>query len=132
MNSHTKNINRDEGISIIRGIGILLMVLGHSHFSKFGNAWVNMFHMPIFFFFSGYCFKEKYIGQFFTFLKKRIKGIYWPSLKWGLLLLALHNVFFNLNLYSDATSYLYTGHDFFTKACYIIATMTQYEDLLGG
>ena len=126
------NSNRDDSISIAKGIGIILMVLGHTHFSKYGNAWVSMVHMPLFFFFSGYCFKEKYIGHFLTFLRKRIKGLYRPGLKWGLLFLALHNLFFDLNLYTSATSSLYTSRVFFMKACYIITTMTHYEELLGG
>lgn len=126
------NETRNNSISIAKGIGIILMVLGHTHFSKFGNTWVNMVHMPLFFFFSGYCFKEKYLDQFFTFLKKRIKGLYWPAVKWGLVFLALHNVFFHLNLYSESTSYLYSGKDFFTRTCYIIVTMRYFEELLGG
>ena len=124
--------NRNNSISIAKGIGIILMVLGHTHFSKYGNAWVNMVHMPLFFFFSGYCFKEKYLDDFITFLRKRIKGLYWPAIKWGLVFLALHNVFFHLNFYSESTSYLYSGRDFFTRACYIVVTMTHFEELLAG
>ena len=90
------------------------MVLGHAHFSRYGNAWVNMVHMPLFFFFSGYCFKEKYLEHFFTFLRKRIKGLYWPAVKWGLLFLVLHNVFFHLYLLPEKTSYIYSGRDLFT------------------
>ena len=132
MNVVNADVQRNDNISIAKGIGIIMMVLGHTHFSRYGNAWVSMVHMPLFFFFSGYCFKEKYIGHFLTFVQRRIKGIYWPSLKWGLLFLALHNIFFHLNLYADNTSYLYTGHDFLKKAFFIATTMTQYEELLGG
>lgn len=126
------NENRNNSISIAKGIGIILMVLGHTHFSKYGNAWVSMVHMPLFFFFSGYCFKEKYIGDFYTFFLKRVKGLYLPAVKWGLLFLVLHNVFFHLNLYDESTSYIYSGKVFITKACYIVATMTHFEQLLGG
>ncbi len=124
--------SRNNSISIAKGIGIILMVLGHTHFSKYGNAWVSMVHMPLFFFFSGYCFKEKYLDDFITFLRKRIKGLYWPAIKWGLVFLALHNVFFHLNLYSENTSFYYSCRDFFTRACYIVVTMTHFEELLGG
>ena len=126
------NESRNNNISIAKGIGIILMVLGHAHFSRYGNGWVSMVHMPLFFFFSGYCFKEKYLEHFFTFLRKRIKGLYWPAVKWGLLFLVLHNVFFHLYLLPEKTSYIYSGRDLFTRACYIIVTMTQFEQLLGG
>lgn len=126
------NETRNNSISIAKGIGIILMVLGHTHFSKYGNAWVSMVHMPLFFFFSGYCFKEKYLDYFFSFLKKRIKGLYWPAVKWGLVFLTLHNVFFHFFLYSENTSYLYSYNDFFKRACLIIVTINHFEELLGG
>lgn len=125
------NETRNNSISIAKGIGIILMVLGHTHFSKYGNAWVSMVHMPLFFFFSGYCFKEKYLDHFFTFLKKRIKGLYWPAIKWGLVFLILHNVFFQLSFYSE-NSHLYSYNVIFRKALFIILTMTQFDELLGG
>ena len=124
--------SRNNSISIAKAIGIILMVLGHTHFSKYGNAWVSMVHMPLFFFLSGYCFKEKYIGHFFTFLQKRIKSLYWPAIKWGLVFLALHNVFFHLNLYNASTSSLYSIRVFLTKAFYIVFTINNFEELLGG
>ena len=127
----TANETRNNSISIAKGIGIILMVLGHTHFSKYGNAWVNMVHMPLFFFFSGYCFKEKYLDHFFTFLKKRIKGLYWPAIKWGLVFLVLHNIFFQLSFYSE-NSHLYSYNVIFRKALFIILTMTQFDELLGG
>ena len=61
-----------------------------------------------------------------------MKGLYWPAIKWGLLFLVLHNVFFRLYLYTENTSYIYSCRALFTKACYIIVTMTHFEQLLGG
>lgn len=83
------------------------------------------------FFFSGYCFKEKYLEHFFLFLKKRIKGLYWPAVKWGLVFLVLHNVFYHFYFYSG-NSYLYSYDVILRKASFIILTMTQFDELLGG
>ena len=52
---------RNNNIDIIKGIAIILMVYGHT----FGVArdFIYLFHMPVFIFVSGYCFKEKHLGQ---------------------------------------------------------------------
>lgn len=129
---------RDDSISIAKGIAIMLMVLAHTYFSQYGNQWINMFHMPLFFFFAGYCFKEKYIVQPKVFITKRFVGLYKPFVKWSLIFLLLHNVFFHLNLYNSKygfrgiASNLYTCNDFVVHAFHIITRMTDNEQLLGG
>ena len=84
---------RNNSISIAKAIAIMLMVLAHTYFSDYGNRIVNMFHMPLFFFFSGYCMKNKYLNEPFDFIRKRIKGIYKPYVKWSIIFLLLHNIF---------------------------------------
>jgi len=129
---------RDNSISIAKAIGIMLMVLAHSRFSVYGNYWINMFHMPLFFFFAGYCFKEKYLSEFKTFALNRIRGIYKPYVKWGLIFLLLHNVFFSLLIYNDKYGYqgginhAYTSTDFYHHALLIVTAMRGHDGLLGG
>lgn len=129
---------RNDSISIAKGIGIILMVLAHTRFSLYGINFINMFHMPLFFFFSGYCFKSKYLVDFNSFAIKRIKGVYWPYVKWGLLFLLLHNSFFYLNIINDEfgfrenVSYLYNYKDYFIHAFNIIFKLNDCEELLGG
>lgn len=84
---------KDNSVSIAKGIAIILMVLAHTRFSEYGNYWINMFHMPLFFFFAGYCFKDKYLEIPSDFVIKRFKGLYKPFVKWGLIFLVLHNLF---------------------------------------
>ena len=38
---------RNESVSIAKGIAILLMVLAHSGFYRYGCLWINIFHMPL-------------------------------------------------------------------------------------
>lgn len=129
---------RDEAVSIAKAIGIMLMVLAHTWFSQVANHWINMFHMPLFFILSGYCFKEKYLTDVIGYVKKRIQGIYIPFLKWSLLLLLLHNFLFHFNIINDSfgwrgtVSSLYSLHDFCIRGYRIAVSMTDYECLLGG
>ena len=70
---------RIEYIDIARGIGILLVVMGHNDFavvSPFLYKLIYSFHMPLFFFLSGY-FLNTSIG-FWEFFKKRFNGIMKP------------------------------------------------------
>lgn len=129
---------RDKSISMTKGVAILLMVLVHARFSHYGDTYINMFHMPLFFFMSGYCFKDSYLDDFRGYLWKRVKGAYWPFVKWGLFFLLLHNVFYSLNIYNDEfgfrgrVSHLYSTEDFIEHAKYIVLSMSGSEQLLGG
>jgi fucose 4-O-acetylase-like acetyltransferase len=72
---------RIEYIDIARGIGILLVVLGHNDFgyiSPFGYKVIYSFHMPLFFFLSGYFLKTSI--PFFDFFKKRFNSLLKPYL----------------------------------------------------
>jgi len=51
--------NRDSTIDIAKGICIFLMVLGHTYFYSWFNDRVYLFHMPFFFFVSGFFFSSK-------------------------------------------------------------------------
>lgn len=72
---------RIEYIDIARGIGILLVVLGHNDFalvSPFAYQVIYSFHMPLFFFLSGY-FINPSIGSW-EFIKKRFNSLLKPYL----------------------------------------------------
>lgn len=129
---------RDNSISIAKAIAIMLMVLAHTQFSDYGNKVINMFHMPLFFFFSGYCMKEKYLNAAVEFIKKRISGLYKPFVKWSVIFLIVHNLFYWLNIYNDEygfrghVSHLYTWQEFGCRFIRIITSMSYEEQLLGG
>jgi fucose 4-O-acetylase-like acetyltransferase len=72
---------RIEYIDIARGIGILLVVLGHNDFgyiSRFVYKVIYSFHMPLFFFLSGYFLNAAI--PFFDYLKKRFHSLLKPYL----------------------------------------------------
>lgn len=70
---------RVEYIDIAKGIGILLVALAHadvSLFSPYLHQLIYAFHMPLFFFLSGYFFNPNV--PFWTLLKKRFNSILKP------------------------------------------------------
>lgn len=126
-------------ITYLKAFAILLMVFGHVWCPlPCFNQFIYMFHMPLFFFVSGYCFKRKSLEEPGTYLLKKVKGIYWPYVKWSLVFLLLHNVFFHLNLYSSEygwngnVSHLYDWHEYLNNALLVVFTMRGHEQLLGG
>lgn len=129
---------RDNSVSIAKGISIALVVMAHSICIDFIVRCIGIYVLSLFFFMSGYCFKDKYLDDALAFIKKRFTGIYWPYLKWSLLFLLLHNVFYHLHIYSDEygyegkTSVLYTSSDFVRKAIAIATKMQGHEQLLGA
>ena len=72
---------RIEYLDIARGIGILLVVLGHNDFealSVFVHQVIYSFHIPLFFFLSGYFINISI--PFFDFFKKRFNSLLKPFL----------------------------------------------------
>ncbi|HEY9528673.1 MAG TPA: acyltransferase family protein, partial [Anaerolineales bacterium] len=72
---------RIEYLDIAKGIGILLVVLGHNDFeviSLFVQRLIYSFHMPLFFFLSGYFLNTAV--PFFDFVKKRFNTLLKPFL----------------------------------------------------
>ena len=129
---------RDNSVSIAKGITIALVVMVHFVCIDFIIRCILIFVLTLFFFMSGYCFKDKYLDDALAFIKKRFTGIYWPYLKWSLLFLLMHNVFYHLNIYSDEygyggkTSILYTTADFVKRAISVTTQMQGHEQLLGA
>ncbi len=114
-------------LSIIKGICITLMVIGHTGCPEYLGNVIYSFHMPCFFVVSGYLFKEKYILDKMNFLKRRIKGLYWEFIKWSLFFLLFHNAFYLIHFYNTT----YSGNDYVNQI-FKILTMTGTEQLLGG
>lgn len=68
-------------VDIAKGIGIILVVMGHNDFaliSPFAHKLIYSFHMPMFFFMSGMFFKPDV--PFFSFLRNRFNRVLKPFL----------------------------------------------------
>ena len=71
-------------LDVLKGIGIILVVLGHVSSNQIIYQWVYSFHMPIFFFAAGWLYKKKTILED---LKHRFDTIVIPYLAFGFLVL---------------------------------------------
>lgn len=85
--AESKAGNRIEYIDIFRSFGIILMIMGHVGFTSYFDHFIHAFHMPMFFFVSGFFFKSKSKEELSVvdFLKKKIKTLLIPYLSFGIL-----------------------------------------------
>ena len=65
-------------VNILKAIAILLVVSGHLEFSLFGMFTPYSFQLALFFFISGYLFKEKYLDDILNFIQRRVKSLLVP------------------------------------------------------
>lgn len=119
--------NRDISLDIAKAICIILMVVGHSGCPTYLHDFVYMFHMPCFFFVSGWLLNDKYIADLKTGLLQKAKGSYYPFVKWTLIFLLFHNVFALMHIYENSYSW-----QTFMERIVRAFTMTGSESLLGG
>lgn len=118
---------RDRTLDIAKGICIILMVVGHSGCPAYVYDFVYMFHMPCFFFISGWLLRDGYLDDLRRGLRQKARGSYLPFVKWTLLFLFLHNAFTYLHVYAT----YYTPAELAWRALQTF-TLTGCEALLGG
>lgn len=81
---------RIEYIDIAKGIGMILVVIGHCINDKtFPGTWIYSFHMPLFFVLSGLCFSDKKYPTFLPFLWKKVRTLLLPCFYFSLLITIL-------------------------------------------
>lgn len=79
---------REYWIDVCKGMGIILVLLAHA-IKKECILWIaiNQFHMPLFFVISGYLYTGR--DKIFTFVYKKLKGLYIPYLISSLIMYAI-------------------------------------------
>ncbi len=92
---------RLSNIDVFKAIGLLLVIIGHIGIGgDVGTIFRASFQMPMFFFISGYLFKEAYNA--FDFLKRKAKSLLNPYIIYGIINLifcAIVLPHFNLSKY---------------------------------
>lgn len=126
-------------ISIAKGIAIILMVAGHAEGPELLTNFIYTFHMPLFFIAAGYFFIRRYLTDPWTFIAKRIKGLYFPFLRWSLFFLLLHNVWFHFGILNEQFGNWTGGvtHPYTLKsACHriflMVTGMAGYDEFMAG
>ena len=132
-------VTRDTTISIAKGIAIILMVVAHAEAPGWLCKFIFEFHMPLFFITAGYFFSLKYLQDEATFVKKRIKGLYWPFVKWALFFLILHNTMFRIGILNEVYGneqggvlHPWTWHQMQQNIWNIFTAMGGYDAFLCG
>ena len=78
------NKKRIDWVDMAKGYGIILVIIGHLYIPHVSSL-IYTFHMPLFFFLSGYVFKGT--DDFKSFLAKKIRGIIVPYFGFGTIVL---------------------------------------------
>lgn len=104
----TLNSSRSNYWDIVKGLGIIAIVLGHSCY--FIIAFVYLFHLAIFFFVSGYMYNEKKYGDTpFSYFGVRLAGT-WPRyVFYSAIFVLTHNFFVKHGLYAGQELYNHTN-----------------------
>ena len=55
----SKQSRRLSWVDVLKGIGIILVVVGHVYLNRTVRDWLYSFHMPLFFLAAGWVYKEK-------------------------------------------------------------------------
>lgn len=89
---------RDAFIDILKGIGIVSIVIGHSSWllpkTQFPiGPFVYTYHIMLFFFVAGMCFKYKIDVTPFQLIGKRLEKLVPLYIKYSVLFIILHNLF---------------------------------------
>lgn len=123
---------RNLQMDILRGIGIILIVLGHSGFPN--THFLYLFHLAIFFIVSGYFFKEDYVKDkecLKHFILNKIKRLYVPFVIGNIICVLLNNFFIDMNLYSDITHTYYTIKEMLINVLKVIL-FRGHTEMLGA
>jgi len=123
-------MRRDNTFDIARGIAIILMCIGHTNCPDKLCEFIYMFHMAFFFMASGWFFNEKCLGDFRTYVWKKIRGLWFPFVAWGVVFVLLHNWFLHVGLIISANTE-YTVKDMLWRAGTTIPRFIPTEEMMG-
>lgn len=89
MQDITTKADFSNKVTLLKALAIMLVVSGHLEFSLLGIFTPYSFQLALFFFISGYLFKEKYLNEVPTFINKRIKSLLVPYFLYNIFYLAI-------------------------------------------
>ena len=121
------NSKRNEEIDIIKAIGIICVVAGHS--SAPMPKIIFLFHVAIFFIASGFFYKESYSETFKdvkNFIIKKIKSLWIPYFICNSCFVLLNNIFIKLNIYTNNAEILSYGFGEYTS----VSKYFSFSDML--
>lgn len=100
-------VERNITIDCMKGILIILVVLGHTY-NSLTNNFIYLFHVGLFFVLSGYCFSQKYtdsLSSLWELFKKRIKSLWIPYVVYNFIFLLLQNIWLKVGFLTSDEAY---------------------------
>lgn len=94
---------RDQRYDIVKGMAIVLMVVGHAGFGKYIGNFIYLFHMSVFFICAGllYHTQKESFDDVLKFIWKKARRLWWPFVLWGGIGILTWNMCFSIYIYSD-------------------------------
>lgn len=124
MNGNSFNIQ----FSCIKGLAITGVLAGHLGFPLL-EMFVNYWHLPVFYFVSGYFFKRKHVENWQGFVKTRVLRLMVPFFAFSIVAILLHNILLNAGLIEGAIYDIGTlGKQFFR----LLSTFSTSEQMIGA
>ena len=130
---------RNHTITLLKAFAIILVVMAHAGSPVYLSRFSYMIGVSLFFMASGYFFNEKYLNDEGTFVKRRLKGLYVPFLKWSIILLVLHNLWFYTGILNETcgnatggVTHPLNAHQWMQSLWSIVTNMSGYDAFLGG
>lgn len=121
-------MNYNRKVSYIKGLGIILIVLGHC--CGFIQPYLNMFHVAIFFFVIGYTYNyEKYAVNYPLLIGTRIYSLLSQYIIYMIIIMLCHNLFIDIGMIDDI-AVKYYGFDYINQ--FISFFFLNYEPECGA
>lgn len=70
-------------VDVIRGLAIIIMIMGHLDFGYYFDYYIHSFHMPIWFFIAGWFYRGDKLS--FSLVERKARRLILPYLIWGIL-----------------------------------------------
>ena len=100
---------RDITWDCVKGLTMILVVVGHSGCPAGIHRFIYLFHMGLFFYISGLFIKKgNRVSDFKNFAWKKVKGLYSPYVVWAVSFILLHNFYIYIGLMGGANILFYT------------------------
>ena len=133
MKSNT--VERDPYIDILKGIGIISIVIGHSGgYIKLLNlnlsTFVYLYHIMIFFFVAGFCFKKDNARQPYLYIGRRLGNTFPLFVGYSLFFIILHNYLLSYSFLNES-QYFYNINDIIS-CCLNSLVFQHFEMMLGA
>lgn len=102
---------RVEYIDLFRSFGIILMIMGHIKYGNHFDKWIHAFHMPMFFFVSGWFYRSREDVSVGVQIKKKVNSLLVPYLFFEIVQwLILLNLYTRVPQCSDTVTYFDREH----------------------